>query len=115
LFQHIENNDYNLALLDYDQDSQTADDEVVTNNQDMPKVLATVGQIVIDFLKSMPNARILITGNSEIRQKLYARIMRNNQEELLQHYVLLGVINGKEVLFEALKYQNYQSIIIQNK
>lgn len=61
---------FNLALMDLDQYGATTD-VAVSNNSDMPKVMATVIQCVFLFLEKYPSATVHITGNSPARTRLY--------------------------------------------
>ncbi|MFN0047666.1 MAG: DUF6934 family protein [Cytophagales bacterium] len=42
VFQFVTENIYNVALLDYDQESQTWNDMAKSNNGDLPKILSTM-------------------------------------------------------------------------
>ena len=46
---------YNVALLDYDPGLRDYSDLVVTDNGDMPEVLATVMQVILRFLDIHPD------------------------------------------------------------
>jgi hypothetical protein len=111
-FQPYLQNIYNLALLDYDESLQTIDDEHITDNGDMSKVLATTWKIMLHFLESFPDKAVAIQGNSETRQKLYHRLISNNLLVLMQHYDVLGVFNtGITEQFDTI--QDYFMIIIK--
>jgi hypothetical protein len=62
---------FNLFLGDWDEEINSANDFIVSNNQDSQKVLVTVAQIVLDFTKSYPNATIYANGNTPSRTRLY--------------------------------------------
>ncbi|WP_374756422.1 DUF6934 family protein [Dyadobacter flavalbus] len=70
-FSLITDNIYNLALLDFDPLTQDYVDDSVTDNGDMPEILATVMRIMIEFLNDYPDRRIFLTGNTSSRTRLY--------------------------------------------
>jgi hypothetical protein len=61
---------YNLALVDILPDG-SASDLSVSNNQDMPKILATVFQAIGYFFGINPQVKILIQGSTKARTRLY--------------------------------------------
>ena len=114
IFEAIEANIWNMALVDYDEISNTADDFAVSNNQDMPKIFATIAQIIKHFLENLPNSVIYVKGNTALKQRLYQRIVSNNLEDILQFYEVLGVLADESTqTFD--KTQIYTALIFQNK
>lgn len=85
IFQKVEENYFNLFLSDF-VNNAIGDDRGVTDNGDLPKVMATVIQIIGLFLDRYARASILITGSDSIRKRLYARIIHNHYEELSAIY-----------------------------
>jgi hypothetical protein len=77
-FQAISLNVFNLALGDFDPETGFLDAEIASDNGDMPKVLATVWQILKFFLDNFPDKIVYIKGSNELRQKLYNRLIKNN-------------------------------------
>lgn len=61
----------NLALLDFNPELSDYVDDTITDNGDMPEVLATVLKVVIDFLSKHPHRKVFISGNSSARTRLY--------------------------------------------
>jgi predicted phosphohydrolase len=104
---------YNMALVDYDATLQTVDDEIVSNNGDMSKVLSTTWKIMLDFLKKFPEKAVFIQGNTDTKQKLYSRLITNNLLVLKQQYEVLGVLEtGSTEFFDASK--TYIAFVIQS-
>lgn len=86
IFQKLSQADvFNLFLSDYC-GNNIADDQHITNNGDMPKVLATVVHIIHKFTEERPGSQIVITGSDTVRKRLYARILFNNHEALQKAY-----------------------------
>ena len=95
VFQEIEENVYNLVLLDYDSITDKWSDDNVSNNGDMTKVLSTVTYIINTFLESKPNAQIYIEANSTSRNKLYNRIFKNYFKDFETKIELKGFKNDE--------------------
>jgi hypothetical protein len=111
-FQEVSDNIYNLALGDYDFVTGLIDDSNVSDNGDMVKIFATVGQIVMDFLVKFPTKLIYIEANSLIKRKLYNRIIRNNINEIAQKLNVFGVLADDSIeLFE--NTGDYKALILQ--
>jgi hypothetical protein len=66
----IDQNTYNLALVDL-LDSGELSDTAVSDNQDLEQVLATVIQIILHFLQDKPACSILFRGSTPGRTRLY--------------------------------------------
>lgn len=113
-FQEIDTNTYNIVLGDFNPNLQPPiDDQQISNNGDLPKVMATVAKILLDFLTNNPKAKLYIEGNHPTKQLLYHRILRNYYEELTQLFAILGVLSVDiQVPFNP--EHQYQGYIIQN-
>lgn len=90
---------YNLALLDLLPDGQTSDMSE-TKNKDMRTVLATVVQIVMNFLDKNPLSIVLFQGSDQKRQRLYRIIINQEFERINQQFRVFGSINGQIESFE---------------
>ncbi len=113
-FQPIGYNSFNLALVDYDEEKDVYDDESTSNNGDMGRVLATTWAIMLHFLKTFPENTVCINGNTEIKKKLYTRLIANNLLFLQTNYDVFGFTNKGELeKFEI--YKEYFMILIQPK
>ena len=64
-FSPLNDNIYNLALLDFDPVTREFVDDTITDNGDMREVLATVLKIALHFLSRNPYRSIVINGNSD--------------------------------------------------
>ncbi len=112
-FQHLEGSFYNMALVDFDEEKQIVDDEIIINNGDMGKVLATTWKIMLYFLDTFPEKLVVIEGNTEVKHQLYKRLITNNLLPLKQQYKIFGVTGTGEI--EIFSTTNiYISFIIQN-
>src|SRR5579871_1735831 len=71
-------NFYNLGFGDKNESTGMIDDEIVTNNGDSIKVLATVAFTVYAFTDEFPDAMIFVTGTTKARTRLYRMGISNN-------------------------------------
>lgn len=78
IYEKIANNHYNLAFGDYDRLQKALNDLSVTNNGDTIKVLGTVIDTIKQFFLTYPYALLEIRGSTQIRTKLYQKIIRDN-------------------------------------
>jgi hypothetical protein len=87
---------YNLGFGDLDIKTKEINDEIVTNNGDGQKVLATVVSTIYSFTGKNPEAYIYATGSSESRTRLYRMGISNNLEELKKDFYVFGLRNDEE-------------------
>ena len=87
---------YNLGFGDLDLETREINDEIVTNNGDGQKVLATVVSTIYSFTGKNPEAYIYATGSSESRTRLYRMGITNNLEELKKDFYVFGLRNDEE-------------------
>lgn len=103
---------YNIALIDILNDG-SASDITISNNNDMPKVLATVFQAINYFLNKYPTSRVYIKGSTKSRTRLYQIAIAKYKEELEPKFIILGLINDDLQVFQ--KGINFDSFIITRK
>ncbi|MGV3602541.1 MAG: DUF6934 family protein [Dyadobacter fermentans] len=115
---------FNLAFGDVVtlESGWTFDDSVRTGNGDMPKVIATVAAIAMDFLMSHPNSSLSFQGYADQksvllgknqRNMLYQRGINSNWQELSRKLDIWGAAAGE---FE--KYipgSSYDRILVKLK
>lgn len=103
---------YNLALVDIMSDG-TASDLSVSNNQDMPKVLATVFRALLYFFDKNPQSKVLIQGSTKSRTRLYQMAIVKYLLEIEHKFSIWGFI--EEDFKNFVKGKNYESFIIGQK
>ncbi|WP_149242370.1 DUF6934 family protein [Dyadobacter sp. 32] len=108
-FTLIEDNIYNLALLDRDPVTQDYTDKSITDNGDMPVVLSTVMAIIRDYLNQYPDRRIYLVGNSPSRTRLY-QIAINKVSGQIDDLVVFGYSNFEWTKFEP--NRSFESFLI---
>lgn len=103
---------YNLALVDILSDG-TASDLSVSNNQDMPKVLATVFRALLYFFDKNPQSKVLIQGSTKSRTRLYQMAIVKYLLEIEHKFSIWGFI--EEDFENFVKGKNYEGFIIGQK
>lgn len=106
-------NVYNLAFGDKSPDTGDFSDSVVSDNGDSQKVLATVAQTALTFLKANPEAMIFAKGLTVTRTRLYQRGIATNIDEISQILDIKGFVNGAWEPFK--KGVNYEAFMVNKK
>lgn len=81
---------YNLAFGDKDSETGEIDDEVISNNGDGEKVLATISASVYAFTDKYPTAWVYATGSTKARTRLYRMGVSRFYEEANKDFEILG-------------------------
>jgi hypothetical protein len=89
------------------------DDSIVTNNQDIRKVIQTVAKIAIDFLVQYPNTTLEIKPVDEKRRRLYNGVFLKYLSDIEPLFNVLGTFEGREEVYSPLK--SYDSFKITFK
>lgn len=87
---------YNLGFGDLDPETKEINDEIITNNGDGQKVLATVVSTLYSFTGKNSEAYIYATGSNDARTRLYRMGITNNLEELKKDFYVFGLRNDEE-------------------
>ncbi len=102
VFTPVDGNEiYNLALVDIEDGRLT--DQAVSNNQDMPIVLATVAAILEDFLAHHASATVIIEGNTPARTRLYRVAISVFLDDLNLPFEVFGKTENEQELFQRNK------------
>ena len=110
-----ESNIYNLGFGDYNSETKTIDDEVITNNGDSLKVLATVASTVYAFTEKYPDALVFATGSNNFRTRLYRMGITNNLEEIKVDFEVFGLRIDNNVWEEFVSGEDYEAFIVKRK
>jgi len=108
-----QNNLYNLAFGDKNLLTGDIDDQVITDNGDSEKVLATVVAAVYAFSDKFPQAWIYATGSTTARTRLY-RMGINKYYEIKE--IDFEIYGQSENEWERYKKgKDYTAFVIQRK
>lgn len=103
---------YNVALLDVLDNGETSD-ITETNNNDFKTVLATVIQIIDNFLSKYPKNYVIFKGSDERRQRVYRIIISRELSKINEKFQVFGIIEGIPIAFEA--NQTYDFYLIKKR
>jgi hypothetical protein len=103
-----------LGFGDVNLETDEFDDEVISNNNDTTKVLATVANSVSIFLDKYPEASVYAEGSTRTRTRLYQISISKYFVEITKKYQVFGYLEG--VGWGAFKKNiNYSAFLIMNK
>ena len=106
-------NFYNLGFGDKDEATGNIDDEVVTNNGDSEKILATVASTLYTFTDKFPAAMIFAMGSSKARTRLYRMGITNNIESIETDFEIFGLVEKSWFPFK--KAVEYEAFLVKRK
>ena len=84
---------YNLSFGDLDEHKRNINDQIISNNGDGQKVLATVAAIVLEFSEYFPEKNIYFEGSSYARTRLYQMKISHYYSEICKLYDIYGFKN----------------------
>lgn len=106
-------NFYNLAFGDKRLNEDDFDDDVITDNKDSQKVLATVAMAVLRFTEINKEALIIAQGLTKSRNRLYQMGISQNLEELKEYFKIIGFYKGNWMIYE--KNTPYDAFAVKRK
>ena len=109
---------YNLGFGDFNEKANSLDDQIISENGDTEKVLATVAETVNKFWTLYPNANIFFTGSvpegeKPRRTRLY-QMKINRYFSKISDTVDIGGYTGSE-WEDFVKNENYMAFLISRK
>ena len=106
-------NIWNLGFGDLDPLTGEINDLSVSNNGDSEKVLATVARTCIEFTDHFPEAMIFAVGSTKVRTRLYQMGINSHLDEILELFIIKGLLNGQWEAFRINK--NYDALLIKRR
>ena len=106
-------NFYNIGFGDKDETTGQIDDEVVTNNGDSEKVLATVASTLYIFLDKFPDAMVFASGSTKAKTRLYRMGISNNLPEIENDFEVYGLAGESWEPFQ--KQTEYDGFLVIKK
>lgn len=107
-------NFWNLGFGDYNPDTGQLDDQIVSDNGDTRKVLATIAFSLREFIALNQDATVFFTGSTDQRTHVYGWIISRYWADISDGFVVEGVMeDGNTVLFTP--YQSYIGFLIRKK
>ncbi|TAF72963.1 MAG: hypothetical protein EAZ53_14335 [Bacteroidetes bacterium] len=113
VYEPIDDMVFNLAFGDFNIETKTLDDLIVSNNGDTRKVLSTVINTLYYFFENHPNALVLLKGSTELRTKLYQRIIKTYKSDFDNKFVITGMLSEVDK-FKTIDFnENYVQFCIK--
>jgi hypothetical protein len=92
---------YQISFGDANTDNDKINDQSVSNNGDMAKVIFTVAKIIYEFTGLFPEAKLFFIGSTRSRTRLY-QMMINKHKHLIQGFFeIVGSQNGRDETFNS--------------
>jgi hypothetical protein len=97
--REFEENRWNLGFGDWNKG--LIDDKIMTNNNDVVKVIGTVAKIAYDFFENYPNATIVIEPVDDKRKQLYNYVFQRHHKAIESTFIIKGLIGDTEELYSV--------------
>ena len=97
--QTLNGNVYNLGFGDIvfsDEFTIEIDDETLSNNGDLEKVIATVVLSVYLFIEDHPDVYILFGSSNKAKLRMYRMFLSRNITEILKSFTVYGAIHNEK-------------------
>jgi hypothetical protein len=104
---------YNLAFGDVDNITGELNDNIVTNNGDAEKVLATVAYAVYLFSSQHPNSWIYATGSTPGRIRLYQMGISKYLMLVKADFEILGELKNEWKFYQP--GINYEAFVVRKR
>ena len=104
---------YNLGFGDKNAETGEIDDNVISNNGDSEKVLATVVATLYSFTDTHKNTQVFATDSTKSRTRLYRMGIINYLEEVQQDFEIFGELG--EDWEEFRKDIDYEAFLVKRK
>lgn len=114
-YSYVEDLDFwNLGFGDYNPNIDRVDDQIISDNGDGRKVLATVAFSLQEFMIVRPSAIVFFTGSTEQRTHLYGWAISKYWQDISANFRVEGITEASEVVpFQS--QQNYLGFLIHKK
>jgi hypothetical protein len=112
-FVRLNDDIFNLALLDYDPRSGEESDLSISDNGDLPEILVTTMKAIMLFLEKHPEKYIYFKGSTESRTRLYQISINKTFSFLKNDLIVMGQQNGEWIHFEP--NVSFESFLIAKK
>jgi hypothetical protein len=113
LFTHLRGDLWNMGFGDLK--NGEIDDAVVSNNNDIVKVIGTIAKILYEFSDKYPTRRIEINPVDEKRKRLYHHIFRRNYDIIKLNFHVNGVFKNSDLEEDYSNKKNYDIFRLTRK
>ncbi len=115
VYEYVEDDRWNLAFGDANADESDFDDTVISNNQDMRRVIQTIFATGLVFSAAYPERKIYIEPVDRKRKLLYNRVFQEKQVAIEEFYTIEGIFltEDKQEKYEA--HTIYEGFLLTKK
>ncbi|CAG5072519.1 hypothetical protein DYBT9623_04180 [Dyadobacter sp. CECT 9623] len=107
---------FNIGFGVWDETLQIIDDSVQTKNDDMPKILGTLADYALSFLKKYPAAGLYAEGSTISRTRLYQREIAKVLSYVPPDLCIYGLVKQDEVGFiEFKRGTNFDAFLLSRR
>ena len=107
LFTHVKKDNWNLGFGNWHKGK--IDDAIISNNQDLIKVINTVAQIASDYLERYPQRCLELKPIDEKRKRLYNHVFRRHFKEIDSIFQIIGFVDNVAEIYSIEKnYDNFE-------
>lgn len=103
---------YNLGFGDYDPMLKGISDLTVSDNGDRDKILATVATTVMEFIRYIPDCRIVIIGSTRSRTRLYQMKIAANFHLITEMFEIQCLTKDRK-LVRFKRGENFEGFIVK--
>jgi hypothetical protein len=114
IFTHIIDDLWNLGFGDIDVNTGQIDGQIVTNNQDVAKVLGTVAEITHTFFADFPERSIEIKPVDERRKRLYNYVFQKHFKDIGVSFYVIGSLNKEEESYSPNNFYDTFKLKLKN-
>lgn len=111
LYERLDKNRYNLAFGDFI--NGDVNDEIISNNNDITKVISTVARTIYDFTEENSEAIIEIKGVDAKRTRFYNTVFKRRFLEIKETFFIVGIVNDLEEEYNPNQF--YEAFEIKRK
>ena len=114
VFELTKKGKWNLGFGDM-RDDYTVDDKIISNNQDVFKVISTVAKIAYAFIETYPDRTLTIVPVDEKRKILYNRVFQRHFEDIDKQFEVVGTIKDYDEPYSIDKIYDEFTLKYKNK
>ena len=114
-YEYIEDDRWNLAFGDANADESDFDDSVISNNQDMRRVIQTVFTTGLIFSAAYPDRKIYIKPFDRKRNLLYNRVFQDQQVAIEAFYTIHGLLTSEDKEEKYDSHKIYERFLLTKK
>ena len=96
-------------------ENNDVDDKVMTNNQDVVKVIGTVAKVTYVFFDNYRDAIVAIKPVDEKRKKLYNIVFQRHYDVLKAEFHILGLKNDEVEIYSPEKLYDSFELFLKSK